>query len=108
MPRFWTKDPSPAPPRGTPRATAKSRPTPAETAAYESALNQFRVGKYSDAAAAFDAFLKKYPNAPERLRVAAWRQLEILRTVHSFDPCLACAVHLLDGTGTEIVRVKAL
>jgi [NiFe] hydrogenase large subunit/hydrogenase large subunit len=36
------------------------------------------------------------------------KPLEILRTVHSFDPCLACAVHLLDGTGTEIVRVKAL
>ncbi len=36
------------------------------------------------------------------------KPLEILRTVHSFDPCLACAVHLLDGRGTEIVRVKAL
>lgn len=32
--------------------------------------------------------------------------LEILRTVHSFDPCLACAVHLTDATGTELVRVK--
>jgi [NiFe] hydrogenase large subunit/hydrogenase large subunit len=34
--------------------------------------------------------------------------LEILRTIHSFDPCLACAVHLFDGKGTEIVRIKAL
>ncbi len=34
--------------------------------------------------------------------------LEILRTIHSFDPCLACAVHVLDGKGREIVRVKAL
>jgi len=34
--------------------------------------------------------------------------LEILRTIHSFDPCLACAVHLLDGQGREIIRVKAL
>lgn len=34
--------------------------------------------------------------------------LEILRTIHSFDPCLACAVHVLDGKGTEIVRIKAL
>jgi Ni,Fe-hydrogenase I large subunit len=24
------------------------------------------------------------------------RPLELLRTVHSFDPCLACAVHVLD------------
>jgi [NiFe] hydrogenase large subunit/hydrogenase large subunit len=36
------------------------------------------------------------------------KPLEILRTIHSFDPCLACAVHVLDGRGTEIVRVKAL
>ena len=34
--------------------------------------------------------------------------LEILRTVHSFDPCLACAVHMLDGKGREYLRVKAL
>ena len=34
------------------------------------------------------------------------RPVEILRTIHSFDPCLACAVHLLDATGNEIVRVK--
>ena len=36
------------------------------------------------------------------------KPVEILRTIHSFDPCLACAVHLLDGTGSEILRVKAL
>ena len=36
------------------------------------------------------------------------KPLEILRTIHSFDPCLACAVHVLDGTGTEIVKVRAL
>ena len=28
--------------------------------------------------------------------------LEILRTIHSFDPCLACAVHLVDARGREI------
>jgi [NiFe] hydrogenase large subunit/hydrogenase large subunit len=36
------------------------------------------------------------------------KPLEILRTIHSFDPCLACAVHVLDGRGTEIVRVKVI
>jgi len=36
------------------------------------------------------------------------KPVEILRTIHSFDPCLACAVHLLDGNGSEIVRVKVL
>jgi len=34
------------------------------------------------------------------------RPLELLRTIHSFDPCLACAVHLLDTEGNEIVEVK--
>jgi hydrogenase large subunit len=34
--------------------------------------------------------------------------LEVLRTVHSFDPCLACAIHTLDPEGREIARVKAL
>jgi len=34
--------------------------------------------------------------------------LEVLRTIHSFDPCLACAVHTLDPEGREIASVKAL
>jgi Ni,Fe-hydrogenase I large subunit len=29
------------------------------------------------------------------------RPLEILRTIHSFDPCIACAVHVIDATGRE-------
>ena len=36
------------------------------------------------------------------------KPLEILRTVHSFDPCLACAVHLVDSRHNEIIRVKAV
>ena len=34
--------------------------------------------------------------------------LEILRTIHSFDPCLACAVHVVDAKGEEKVRVEVL
>jgi hydrogenase large subunit len=34
--------------------------------------------------------------------------LEALRTIHSFDPCLACAIHTVDAEGNEIARVKAL
>ncbi|HBG06375.1 MAG TPA: hydrogenase 1 large subunit [Geobacter sp.] len=34
------------------------------------------------------------------------KPLEILRTIHSFDPCLACAVHVLDATGRETVQVR--
>jgi hydrogenase large subunit len=32
--------------------------------------------------------------------------VEILRTVHSFDPCIACAVHLYDPDGKQIHRVR--
>jgi hydrogenase large subunit len=32
--------------------------------------------------------------------------LEILRTIHSFDPCMACAVHLYDPQGRHLHRVS--
>ena len=32
--------------------------------------------------------------------------LEILRTLHSFDPCMACGVHVVDATKRERARVK--
>jgi len=32
--------------------------------------------------------------------------IEILRTIHSFDPCIACAVHVTDPDGEELVTVK--
>ena len=38
----------------------------------------------------------------------AERPLEVLRTIHSFDPCIACAVHMLDPEGREVMKVKAL
>ncbi|MFW5902230.1 MAG: nickel-dependent hydrogenase large subunit [Thermodesulfobacteriota bacterium] len=33
--------------------------------------------------------------------------LEVLRTVHSFDPCIACAVHLIDPDSNEVYQVRA-
>ncbi|MGA7792057.1 MAG: nickel-dependent hydrogenase large subunit [Candidatus Acidiferrales bacterium] len=48
---------------------------------------------------AYEAALLKTPVAdPDR-------PLEILRTIHSFDPCLACAVHVVDARGR--IRAKA-
>ena len=32
--------------------------------------------------------------------------LEILRTIHSFDPCLACASHIISSDGRELASVK--
>jgi hydrogenase large subunit len=50
----------------------------------------------------YEASLLKNPIAdPER-------PLEVLRTIHSFDPCLACAVHTFDPEGKQIVKVKVL
>jgi len=49
---------------------------------------------------AYEAALLKTPIAdPER-------PVEILRTVHSFDPCLACAVHVVDARGRRYQPVK--
>jgi len=36
------------------------------------------------------------------------KPLELLRTVHSFDPCMACACHTLDVEGKTIATVKVL
>ncbi len=36
------------------------------------------------------------------------RPIEILRTVHSFDPCMACGVHVVDAKRREIARVRVV
>lgn len=36
------------------------------------------------------------------------KPLELLRTVHSFDPCMACACHVLDTGGQTLATVKVL
>ncbi len=34
------------------------------------------------------------------------KPLEIIRVIHSFDPCIACAVHLMDTKGNELSEYK--
>lgn len=36
------------------------------------------------------------------------KPLEVLRTVHSFDPCIACGVHVIDPKSNKVYKVKAL
>ena len=36
------------------------------------------------------------------------RPLEILRTVHSLDPCIACAVHVIDAEDNEVYTVRVV
>ena len=48
-----------------------------------------------------------YEAALKGTRLAVIEQpLEILRTIHSFDPCIACAVHVAGPDGRELVEVK--
>ena len=35
------------------------------------------------------------------------KPLEILKVIHSFDPCLACATHLYDALGRELAVVHS-
>jgi Ni,Fe-hydrogenase I large subunit len=36
------------------------------------------------------------------------KPIEILRTVHSFDPCMACAVHVLGAKGERVTKVRVV
>jgi hydrogenase large subunit len=53
-----------------------------------------------DAAGPYEASLVGTPVADQE------KPLEVLRTVHSFDPCLACAIHMVEQGNREVVTVK--
>ncbi len=36
------------------------------------------------------------------------RPLEVLRTVHSFDPCIACGVHVIDPDSNEVYKIRVV
>lgn len=56
----------------------------------------------TDAAGPYEASLLDNPIADPA------KPLEVLRTVHSFDPCLACSIHLADSERRDLVQVKVL
>ena len=51
---------------------------------------------------AYEASLLNTPMADPQ------KPLEILRTVHSFDPCIACAVHLYDPEGKTVNKISVM
>ena len=55
-----------------------------------------------DAVGPYEASLVGNPIADEE------KPLEVLRTIHSFDPCLACAIHLHDNKRKDISKVHVL
>jgi Ni,Fe-hydrogenase I large subunit len=34
------------------------------------------------------------------------KPIEVLRTIHSFDPCMACGVHVLNADGNEVTQIE--
>ena len=36
------------------------------------------------------------------------KPVEILRTIHSFDPCIACGVHVIDTDSNEIYKFEVV
>jgi len=56
----------------------------------------------NDAPGPYESSLVDNPIAVEE------RPLEVLRTIHSFDPCLACAIHLHDNERKDISSVSVL
>ena len=49
---------------------------------------------------AYEAALMNTPIADPK------QPLEIIRTLHSFDPCLACSTHVMTKDGDPLVDVK--
>jgi len=59
-------------------------------------------GSPRDAKGQIGAFEASLMNTP---MVDPEQPLEILRTLHSFDPCLACSTHVMSPDGRELTRV---
>ena len=55
----------------------------------------------------FDGLRGAYEEALVGIKIEdTSKPLEVLKVLHSFDPCLACAVHIIDTKGKELGRYK--
>ncbi len=55
----------------------------------------------------FDGLRGAYEEALIGLKIKdTSKPLEVLKVLHSFDPCLACAVHVIDADGKELSHYK--
>lgn len=55
----------------------------------------------------FDGLRGAYEEALIGIKVIdTSKPLEVLRVLHSFDPCLACAVHVIDANANELGKCK--
>ena len=78
-------------------------------------INDQKISKYSVIAPTtwngtpknFDGLRGAYEEALIGIKVEdTTKPLEVLKVLHSFDPCLACAVHIVDTKGKELGRFK--
>ena len=55
-----------------------------------------------------DSVSKRFNACGVRIGCMASKNAELidLRTIHSFDPCMACGVHIVDAQGKELTRVE--
>ena len=55
----------------------------------------------------FDSLRGAYEEALIGIKIKdTSKPLEVLKVIHSFDPCLACAVHVIDTKGTNLSQYK--
>ncbi|MCL2424360.1 MAG: nickel-dependent hydrogenase large subunit, partial [Micrococcales bacterium] len=59
------------------------------------------AGPYEEALGG-DSSLAALPWATAHPLADPTQPLEVMRTIHSFDPCMSCAVHVLDPDGNEL------
>ncbi|MCL2466188.1 MAG: nickel-dependent hydrogenase large subunit [Micrococcales bacterium] len=59
------------------------------------------AGPYEEALGG-DSALAAIPWATPHPLIDPEQPVEVMRTIHSFDPCMSCAVHLLDPDGNEL------
>lgn len=71
--------------------------------AYQAVVPTTWNGSPRDPAGNIGAFEASLLNTP---LAEATQPLEILRTLHSFDPCLACSTHVMSPDGGELVRAQ--
>lgn len=57
----------------------------------------------------YDGIRGAYEEALIGLKIADLsKPIEVLKVIHSFDPCIACAVHIIDTNKRDLSRFKVL
>ncbi len=66
------------------------------------------IDLHSEAQRRMEMIPGEYYNFPVAAVSSGKIQSHKARTIHSFDPCIACAIHMVDAQKSEIVKVTVL